>query len=321
MSYVREMTHGGEWYPTDASLAKMMKASFFYAPVTAADKINVVGIISPHSCYTVCLRTAAKAYARVNPDNYDTVIVLGPSHHRQLTCCLVSDASVAKTPFGDLEIDRDSCKSLCESDPNLFTLMTKDVDDAEFSLEMQYPLIKWVFGERPVKLIPILVGSLNEEREAVVGTIIKPFLTADRALFVISSDFTHWGEIFRFTKMQNPRKPLSQQLKLFDEKAQNVIVQFNAVHFRFLIEEMNGAICGCYSIALVISALSRKRYTAATVDRSELYTLKTPKDFSISYVAMVFTRLEGDIPEEEEDANDLSAYIDPSLISRIQMGR
>jgi AmmeMemoRadiSam system protein B len=321
MSYVREMTHGGEWYPTDGSLAQMMKASFFYAPVTDEDKVSVVGIMSPHSCYSVCLRTAAKAYARVNPDNYDTVVLLGTCHHRPLAGCLVSAASIARTPFGDLVIDTAGCQGLCESDPNLFALMSKEVDDAEHSLEMQYPLIKWVFGERPVALIPILVGSLNEEREAAVGAILKPVLTANRTLFVISSDFTHWGEIFHFTKMHNPRKPLPQQLKLFDEKAENVIAQFNVMHFRFLIEEMNGAICGCYSIALVISVLSRKKYAAATVDRSELCVLKTTKDFSISYVAMVFTHLEGDIAEEEEDANDLAAYLDPSLISRIQGGR
>jgi AmmeMemoRadiSam system protein B len=317
MSYVRGMTHGGDWYPTDGSLEPMMKASFFYAPTTEADTANVVGLISPHSCYSVCLRTAAKGYARVHPDNYDTVIILGTCHHRPLPGCLVSDASVAQTPFGELEIDVEGCKNLCTADPNLFTLMTKEVDDAEHSLEMQYPLLKWVFGDRGVKLIPILVGCLNEEREKGVGTVLKPLIRSPRTLFVISSDFTHWGEIFRFTRMATARKPLSQQLKLHDEKAQNVISQFNVEHFRFLIEDMNGAICGCYAISLILSVLDRKRYQAVTVDRSELCTLVSPKDFSISYVSMVFTKLEGEIPEEEEDDIDIS-LIGSALLARMQ---
>jgi AmmeMemoRadiSam system protein B len=310
------MTHGGEWYPTDTTLTRMMKASFYYARSTPDDQQNVIGLISPHSCYTVCLRTAATGYGRINPDHFDTIILLGTCHYRQLNSCLVSDAIIAKTPFGDLSIDTESCHRLCEHD--FFDLMTKEIDDTEHSLEMQYPLIKWVFGDRPIKLIPILVGTLNEEREKSIAATLRPLIKSDRTFFVISSDFTHWGEIFKYSKMASARKPLSQQFRLHDEKAQNVITQFNVDHFRFLIEETRGSICGCYSICLIISILDRRRYQAVTVDRSELCTLTSPKDFSISFISMIFRKIEGEIPEEEEDPTDLLALVDPTLFVRLQ---
>jgi AmmeMemoRadiSam system protein B len=315
--FVRGMSHAGEWYPTDESLAQMMKASFYYAPATEDAKRNVVGIVAPHSCYVVCLRTAAKAYSRVNPDNYDTIILLGTCHHIPLLACLVSAATSVETPFGNLEVDVDTCRGLCESNPSLFAFMSQETDEAEHSLEMQYPIIRWVFQARPVRLIPILVGCLNEEREAADARIIGPLIKAARTLFVISSDFTHWGEIFKWTRMANSRKLLVQQLKLHDDKAINIISQFNADHFRFFIEETNGAICGCYAISLILVLLNARRYSVELVDRTELCPILAMSDFSISYVAIVFTKKEGDIPEEEEDDDDVGPRINMAIFGRV----
>ena len=304
MSFVREMTHGGDWYPTDATLEQMLKASFYYAPVNDDEKQRLVGIISPHSCYSVCLKTAAKSYARVDPDSYDRVVILGTCHHRALAACLVSDATECVTPFGNLEVDVDECKKLCEDTPDMFAKMTEAEDNAEHSLEMQYPLLKWVFRDRPLKIIPILVGSLSEEREAKIVPIIRDLVTRERTLFVISTDFTHWGEIFKFTGFANMRKPLSAQVPLFDEKAMNIISGFNYDHFRFHIEEVSGSICGCYAICLMLHVL-RRGYSVQQFDRSELCQVLCPTDFSISYIAAGFyAKPEGEAEEEEPDGLD-----------------
>jgi AmmeMemoRadiSam system protein B len=316
--FVRPMSHAGEWYPTDESLSQMMKASFYYAPATDDMKKNVIGIISPHSCYSVCLRTAAKSYSRIDPDNYDSILLLGTCHHIPLPGCLVSAATAVETPFGNLQVDVETCRSLCESHPEIFSFMSQAVDEAEHSLEMQYPIIRWVFQDRPIKLVPVLVGCLNEESESAVAAVVGPMIKADRALFVISSDFTHWGEIFKWTRIANSRKPLVQQLKLHDDKAINIISQFNADHFRFFIEETNGAICGCYAISLILVLLNPRRYNVELVDRTELCPILSMSDFSISYLAIVFTRKEGDIPEEEEDDDDIGPRINMAIFGRIQ---
>jgi AmmeMemoRadiSam system protein B len=313
MSYVREMTHGGDWYPTDSTLEQMMKASFYYAPTTEEQKKDVVGIISPHSCYSVCLRTAAKGYARINPDNYDKIIILGTCHHIPLPGVLVSDASEVVTPFGNIQVNVDVCKELCETCPEFFSLMSKEVDDAEHSLEMQYPLIKWVFGDRPITIIPMLVGSLNEDRETRIAPILKPLITAERTVFIISSDFTHWGELFKFTGFANLRKPLAYQMRLFDEKAMHIIAGFNYDHFRFHIEEMSGSICGCYAICLMLRVL-KNGYDVEMVDRSELCQVLCPTDFSISYLAVSFT-LKGDVPEEEENGDNGLPEISEAMLN------
>lgn len=48
-------------------------------------------------------------------------------------------------------------------------------------------------------IVPILVGSLSPDREACYGRILASYLADPKNLFVISSDFCHWGHRFRYT--------------------------------------------------------------------------------------------------------------------------
>ncbi|KAH0787233.1 protein MEMO1 [Histomonas meleagridis] len=279
------MTHSGEWYPVGEELEKMLKASFYYAPTTPQDKEGVVGIISPHSCYSVCLKIAAKSYSLIDPTKYDKIILLGPCHHIALPNCLVSTASDVITPFGPIQVDTELCNQLI-ADP-MFSPMEKKIDEAEHSHEMQYPLIKYVFGDRPIKVVPILVGSLNESREEKVNSILQPIIKSDRTLFIISSDFIHWGEIFKFTLYANTRISITYQLQLFDMEAMNLISNFDYSMFKTFIEKINGSICGCYAIYLILHMFC-EGYTAKMIERGELAQLVSSNDFSISYMAIVF---------------------------------
>lgn len=48
-------------------------------------------------------------------------------------------------------------------------------------------------------VIPILVGSISPEIEATYGELLAPYLADSQNLFVISSDFCHWGKRFSYT--------------------------------------------------------------------------------------------------------------------------
>lgn len=45
------------------------------------------------------------------------------------------------------------------------------------------------------KIVPVLVGALTEEREAAYGQLFSKYLAQPENLFVVSSDFCHWGEV------------------------------------------------------------------------------------------------------------------------------
>lgn len=48
-------------------------------------------------------------------------------------------------------------------------------------------------------IVPVLVGSLSPDREAAYGRIFARYLAEPQNLFIISSDFCHWGQRFRYT--------------------------------------------------------------------------------------------------------------------------
>ena len=43
-------------------------------------------------------------------------------------------------------------------------------------------------------IVPVLVGALKEGKEAVYGKLFSQYLADPNNLFVVSSDFCHWGK-------------------------------------------------------------------------------------------------------------------------------
>ncbi len=93
---------------------------------------------------------------------------------------------------------------------------------AEHSLELHTPYIASVMRGRAFTLVPIMVGALSTERwdcdilpaesklssisaprptpsEAHYGRLLAPYLDDPGNLFIISSDFCHWGSRFNYT--------------------------------------------------------------------------------------------------------------------------
>jgi predicted class III extradiol MEMO1 family dioxygenase len=109
-----------------------------------------------------------------------------------------------------------------------FGTMEKDVDEDEHSIEMQLPYLAKIFeryhttrarrahdtrttrhttrnrkavnisfgirGRHEVKVVPVLVGSLDKQSEELFGGVFARYLDDPENFFVISSDFCHWGK-------------------------------------------------------------------------------------------------------------------------------
>lgn len=74
--------------------------------------------------------------------------------------------------------------------------MNQQVDEEEHSIEMHLPYIAKVMESRQghFTIVPVLVGGTDHKKEAEYGRIFSPYLADPENLFVISSDFCHWGE-------------------------------------------------------------------------------------------------------------------------------
>lgn len=65
-----------------------------------------------------------------------------------------------QTPQGDLEVDQETIEEL--KTKLSFEETDKDAEEEEHSIEMQLPFLIKLFGPEKIKLIPVMVGSLDE---------------------------------------------------------------------------------------------------------------------------------------------------------------
>ena len=72
-------------------------------------------------------------------------------------------------------------------------------------------------------VVPVLVGSISGSSEAKYGRIFAKYLLDPANLFVISSDFCHWGSRFRYTYYDETKGQIHQSIKALD---------FAVSHFR-----------------------------------------------------------------------------------------
>lgn len=74
--------------------------------------------------------------------------------------------------------------------------MSQQVDEEEHSIEMHLPYIAKVMESKrgSFTIVPVMVGATSCQRQAEYGEIFGTYLADPENLFVISSDFCHWGK-------------------------------------------------------------------------------------------------------------------------------
>ena len=99
-----------------------------------------------------------------------------------------------------------------------FEVMSLDTDEAEHSIEMHLPYIAKMMAPKKNEftVVPILVGSISADKEAKYGAIFAKYLADPTNLFVISSDFCHWGDRFHYTYYDQSKGEIHQSIKALD---------------------------------------------------------------------------------------------------------
>ncbi|KAA0186434.1 putative dioxygenase [Fasciolopsis buskii] len=70
----------------------------------------------------------------------------------------------------------------------------------------------------------MVVGNLSPEREAVYGRILAPYLANSSNVFVISSDFCHWGRRFRYQYYDKQDGDIWQSIEKLDHMVSHFFI-------------------------------------------------------------------------------------------------
>ncbi|KZO97857.1 UPF0103-domain-containing protein [Calocera viscosa TUFC12733] len=324
MSGTRRATHANSWYSgSRARLDNQLKG--WLAAVEASDEFappikGCKAIIGPHAGYDYSGPTAAWAYKSIDVTGIKRVFLLGPSHHVYLDGCALTSFANYATPLGDLPVDVETTSELKATDK--FTSMSSRTDEAEHSIELHLPYVRKAFEGCDIKVVPILVGAINEKKEAEFGRLLAPFLEKEDTMFVVSSDFCHWGERFDYTfyypkehstksslRLQDdadlPKdgQPIHQSISCLDHEAIDLLTlptlssSAKQAHSSFAsyLRRTGNTICGRHPIGVLLGALAaleedgKGKADVQFVRYAQSSPCKNIEDSSVSYASAYVT--------------------------------
>ncbi|XP_044463645.1 protein MEMO1-like isoform X2 [Mangifera indica] len=261
MEKVRRASHAGSWY-TDNSKRLGEELDGWLREAGLPKSSDVRAVIAP-----------------------SRVFLLGPSHHYYTSKCALSTATVYRTPLGDLPIDLQVNEELKAT--GKFELMDIRVDEAEHSMEMHLPYLAKLFEGYPVKVVPILVGALNVENEAMYGRLLAKYVDDPSNFFSISSDFCHWGSRFNYLHYDKKYGAIHKSIEALDKMGMDIIETGDPDAFKQYLLEYDNTICGRHPISVFLHMLRHcsTKIKIKFLRYEQSSQCKSTRDSSVSYAS------------------------------------
>jgi hypothetical protein len=201
---VREAAVGGLFYPSkNDSLAAMVDE--LLSKVDQPPIKNLRGLVCPHAGYEFSGQTAAHGFKQLQGREFETVVILAPSHTAAFQGAAVSDAEAFQTPLGPVEVSPKARKlgqirpfvvnPRCRvGRPSWWSVSPKKApppgqDDPhtwEHSVEVQLPFLQRTLKD--FKIVPVVFGQVDPEE---VARVLVQHID-DKTLIVASSDLSHY---------------------------------------------------------------------------------------------------------------------------------
>ena len=292
-STTRYESHAGSWYDDNPKILSKELSQYLSASKKYSEYNSLKSIIVPHSGLEYGGPVAAKAFININPENYDRAVILGPSHYEYFKGCALTSFKKFETPFGDVDVDTSTIKNLLEDSKHFFSF-PQSCDVQEHSIEMEMPFLKYIFDKKNFSIIPMVIGDGNLKKNIELGKCLYNLYEDPKTLFVISSDFCHWGKDFDYIYYDKKFKNIWESTEDLDKQALNIISEIDSKKFDEYINKTKNTICGKNPITIVLSIIEEykkkhqdKKISFETAGYSQSEQAKSMNDSSVSYAAEV----------------------------------
>lgn len=153
---------------------------------------------------------------------------------------------------------------------------------------MHLPYIRKMLGEK-FQLIPIMVGATNAKMQEDYAKILAPYFDQPNSLFVVSSDFCHWGQRFDYTYHNKEDGQIWQSIEKLDGAGMNFIQNHDSQGFDKYIKETQNTICGRHPIGIYLNILKLSQLGPKTkfVKYAQSEQVKSKGGSSVSYASAI----------------------------------
>jgi AmmeMemoRadiSam system protein B len=283
---VRKPYFAGQFYERKEPILRRYITSLVSKELnTEGTAEHVRAVILPHAGYCFSAQTAVKTLLKTVGSKYSKVLVIAPSHRVPFQGIALSEYDTYRTPLGDIPVDMKSVEDIVASGNDYIGYMS-DAHEKEHSLEVELPLLQH-FCEN-FELIPIISGMINEESARSVAMVLKKWWRKD-ILWVISSDFTHFGYSFGYVPFS---KDVKERLHKLDLGAVKTIVNKDLRAFCEYLDATGATICGRCAIQILLAVLelvnNREKSGAELVHYCNSGELTSDYSNCVSYAGIAF---------------------------------
>ncbi len=202
---VRKPAMAGKFYPVSPDAINKQIKEF---EVVVKEKINCLGVVSPHAGYIYSGAVAGAVYSNINiPED---VIIIGPNHTGLGEMVSLMASGEWEMPTGRVKINNVLANDIISNSRYI-----KD-DSAghlhEHSLEVQIPFIQYF--RRKFNIVPITIMTLDYELCEDIGmAVAKAIKKINKSVLIVAStDMTHYES--QDSANLKDRKAIDQILKL-----------------------------------------------------------------------------------------------------------
>jgi MEMO1 family protein len=283
---VKPANLAGDWYPADPGELRL-ELERCLGDARGCDG-TLRAILVPHAGYRYSGSTAGSAFAKLGRGRWRRAVVVAPSHYRTFAGAAIFPGDGFETPLGVVSVDRDGARRLAAA--SLFAADARPFA-REHALEIELPFLQVV--DPALTVVPVLVGSHDTADElAILGRGLA-VLDDDETLFVISSDFTHYGKSFGYVPFP-PRdaEAVAAEIRRLDFGAIAAIGRGDAAGFADYVRSTGITVCGRGPIQAFLS-FARGRFDAELAAYRTSLDVTGDFEHSVSYAALLFRPVAG----------------------------
>jgi len=238
----------GTFYTDDPKHLRFVVEQALKASPAARD---ARALVVPHAGYAFSGDVAGKAFATLDTEGLRRVILLGPSHHRAYRggALPAKGVDTFATPLGDVRLDSAAVEGLRKiSDFN----GPSAAHGPEHSLEVELPFLQVIAPN--AEIITILVGNETDTEVARrMAKALVPLLDEGTAV-IVSSDFTHHGDRYRWTPFSEP--DLGAKLVHLGEVTAGRLAAIDPDGFTDQVEVSGDTVCGVRPLMVLAELLA-----------------------------------------------------------------
>ncbi|MFQ5561596.1 MAG: AmmeMemoRadiSam system protein B [Nitrospinota bacterium] len=224
---------------------------------------GLIGLVAPHIDLEVGKEGYRAAYRQIVGYEPERVVILGTGHRVSEGLFSLTKKDF-ETPLGLLENDKEAVSALEIAGAGLIS--KNDFDHRnEHSIEFQALFLKYLFKEKPFKIIPVLCGDISafpgrySSFSQVPGvtsfcSALKNLIEDTNCLVVAGVDLSHIGPKFG---NQQPASELDALATQHDMESINAVSKKNNQEFWSLLEKGDKKynVCGASSLATLLEIM------------------------------------------------------------------